>query len=263
VTGWGERVLEIEVVKVGVGLAFLLWASYHDWVRREVPNIVWKVFFPVALVLTVFESYTLGFPTALNLLQIVSVGLSVGIFIIIFYLGLWGGADSKALIGLAVLFPLPPLLADPLLGYTLQVFPMVVFLNALLLSLAGIPYAVVRNLAWRRRTGRGLFEGYEGESLLRKVGALLLCVKVRAADVKPYDMLAEEPSADRGGGQRRLVLFRKVEEDYHPPKAEELPSDVFITAALPMLIFITLGFMTAFVLGDVIFWLLTRLMVAL
>jgi len=252
-------VLAVEVVKVGVGFAVLLWASYHDWKKREVPNVVWVVFLPVAAVLTIFETYTMGFSMEFNFLQLLSVGVSTAIFVAISYVGLWGGADSKALIGLAILFPHPPLLSDPPLGYTLPAFPLVVFIDSLIISLAAIPYAVASNIVWRSRTGRSLFEGYGDVPLTRKIGALALCVKKRSAEVKPYDILAEEPNVGSGNCLRKLVLFRKVEEDYQPPKGEGQPEYVFITAAVPMLIFITLGFMAALLLGDVLFWVIANL----
>lgn len=256
---WVESVLAVEVVKVGVGFAVLLWASYHDWKKREVPNVVWVVFLPVAAGLTIFESYTMGFSMEFNFLQLLSVGVSTGIFVAISYVGLWGGADSKALIGLALLFPHPPLLANPPLGYTLPIFPLVVFIDSLIISLAEIPYAVITNLVWRSRTGQHLFEGYREESILRKIGALAVCIKVKSTELKPYDILAEEPVVDLDNPLRRVVLFRKVEEDYRPPKAEELPKYVFITATTPALIFITLGFMAALLFGDILFWLIASL----
>ncbi|MEM3736663.1 MAG: prepilin peptidase [Candidatus Bathyarchaeia archaeon] len=251
--------LIVDVVKLSVGLTFLMWASYHDLKAREVPNTVWSVFLPTAAGLTVFESYTLGSPTEINLLKLASAGASIGLFVAISYLGFYGGADSKALTGLALLFPLPPASLNPPLGYVIIVFPLVIFFNSLLISLAAIPYVVFSNLRWRHKTSIGLFDGYRKESLLRKAAAIALCKKIRSVEVKPYDMLAEEPHSDSCDSQRKLVLFRRVDESYQLPRAEEIPQYVFVSAALPMLVFITLGFLTSLIFGDILFWLITLL----
>ena len=92
---------EISIAKFLIGLAFLVIASKMDLDKREVPNELWKYMFFAIFPLTLLELilYDEILPA---IVQTVPV---VGLALLFYYLGLYGGADAKALIVLAVLFP--------------------------------------------------------------------------------------------------------------------------------------------------------------
>lgn len=251
----------LELVKISVSLVFLVVASVYDYRSREVPNFIWILFIPIALALTVTEVFTSSLPFTLVLRFLISASISIAIFMAVFYLGFFGGADAKALIGLSLIVPWQPSLAKPLLGYALPLYPISIFDNAVLLSLLVLPYALLRNLFWKIGTGQEFFEGLESEASVKKACALIFCLKVKSSKIKPYDSVAEDTSVLPGGEVRKkLLLLRKLEDEEHQPvKHEGLPNYVFINVALPMILFITAGLVMALLIGDVIFWLIISL----
>jgi preflagellin peptidase FlaK len=243
------------LVKIAVCVCFLVWASVADFRCREVSNSVWRVFIPLGLVLTLVELGFSGFPLDVCVLVLVSVAVSAAVFVGLFYLGFFGGADAKALLGLAVCLPLPPDLFGPFFGFVLPFFPLSVFDNSVVFSVLVLPAALISNVVWKVRWRSGFFEGFEGEPLWRKVGALIFCFKVRSSEVKPYDSVAEEALVLPGGVvKRRIVVFRRVGDlGGGGVGLGELPPHVFVHFTLPMVVFITAGFVAALFVGDIVF----------
>ncbi len=245
----------LELVKAVASLTFLLVASYFDYREREVPDTVWVVFILATLPLTLIELY---FSPSLVMGTLLSIAFSIAVFVTIFSLGFYGGADAKALISLSLAMPLPPSQTTTLaLGYLLPFFPVSVLNNTLVLSVMVLPYAPISNVLWKLRNRSPLFSGLESEPVSKKIAALLLCINTEKSKIKPYDSIAEEITvAPDGKVLRRLVVSWRVEgETQRSIDYEELPQDVFVSFSLPMLLFIASGFVTALFLGDIILWL--------
>ncbi|MEM3531753.1 MAG: prepilin peptidase, partial [Candidatus Methanomethyliaceae archaeon] len=87
-----EALVAIKIMVVG---GALLVASVQDVRSREVSDKIWGIAVPVGLMMTLIEAImTPGYPYMLALLSgIFSVALAFGIY----YAGLYGGADAKAL----------------------------------------------------------------------------------------------------------------------------------------------------------------------
>lgn len=102
----------------------LTYASFQDIKTREIDDRVWLLVIPLGAILTAIEIFTTpGYPLLLSGLSII---LSVILALALFYAGLYGGADAKALIAIAATLPLPP--------YTQFIspfYPLAVFGNAL------------------------------------------------------------------------------------------------------------------------------------
>jgi len=252
----------LEHVKVAVSLLSLLAASYFDYKNREVPDVVWAMFAPSALSLTVIEVYLSNFSFSLIRGILLSASISAGAFITIFYLGFYGGADAKALISLSLAVPLPPSqLVSPMLGYVVPLFPVSILNNTLALAVLTLPYAPISNLLWRIKNKSPLFAGLESEPILKKVAACVFCVKKGKSKIKPYHSIAETVTvAPDGEVSRKISIAWRVEEARSEVDYEALPPDVFVSFSLPMLLFITLGFVTALFLGDVVVWLVSRVL---
>ena len=95
-----------EAAKVTLSLAFLLYASWSDYKTREVTNRVWILYAPTALALSTAE-LLLYESERLSLFGL-SVGVTVLIAFVLFYSGGFGGADSKALMCIAMALPFAP-----------------------------------------------------------------------------------------------------------------------------------------------------------
>ena len=131
------------------------WAAWRDVRTRRLPNQLWYPLFAVGLLtLAVDAGGHLPLTTVADRLFVVRVGVSV-LILVPFAYGLWwiggfGGADAKALMTLAVLFPTYPVFylqtgAYPLVTTTLGVFSMTILTNAVLVGLCYPLYLGVRN----------------------------------------------------------------------------------------------------------------------
>lgn len=249
---WEDAVMSVsealEVTRVGLSLALLAVSSYCDYKTRRVPNLVFKVFMPAAAVLTLVDIFlAANFQTRLITFGAYTA-IAFAIFYAVGYVGLFGGADAKILMGLSLAVPWPLVAIRPVLGTEFPILSVSVFNNTLFFAVAALPYALVSNIVWKVRTGLSLFGGLEEESLVKRVGVVLFCVKKERSKVRPYDLIAE-----RSG---KLTLFNRVqEEDLSPEELRSLPENVFVTFSLPLVVFIAVGFVATIFIGDLIIFL--------
>ncbi|MFB6113289.1 MAG: prepilin peptidase [Halodesulfurarchaeum sp.] len=138
-----------------ISVPVLGWAAVRDLRTRRVPNTIWWPLSVLGLALITWNAYTLlgtGFPLRLYLIRVaLSVGIVVPLSYGFWYLGGFGGADAKAFMVLAVLFPTFP--TYELLGRTLPivvtdvgVFSLSVLTNTVIVGLAFPLALAVRNL---------------------------------------------------------------------------------------------------------------------
>jgi preflagellin peptidase FlaK len=171
------------------------WAAYRDVKTRRVPNRTWTPLAVLAVVLLLWDVYAVWTgPTAVGQrLFFIRVAISLGFVVPLSY-GFWliggfGGADAKAFMLVAVLFPVYPVyylstVALPLQQSAIGVFSLTILSNTVL---AGIvyPLAVAAGNLARGRFSLAMFIGRP----------------VAAADVtEEYGRLLESPDGfDRGG----------------------------------------------------------------
>ncbi len=258
----------LDGVRIILTLSFLAYASWSDWKKREVSNKVWAVLAPLALLLTSVQFILFAGDL---LIYVLSFAVTSGLAIVLFYAGAFGGADAKALICLSLALPQYP--ASLSLVFTTltpevlvsSLFPIIVFSNSVLLAAFTVVYALLRNLLWKLKTGSKLFEGFEKESFGRKLLALLTGYKINVAKLERYEYLypledigvAEDSQADR-----KLLVMPKdeireqiVQRILDAVRTGKIQNDVWATPGLPMLIFITVGLVTALVFGNLV-WIL-------
>ncbi|MGQ9460208.1 MAG: A24 family peptidase C-terminal domain-containing protein [Candidatus Bathyarchaeaceae archaeon] len=242
-------------------LAFMAYASWSDYRTREVSNLVWAFFAPLAFTLTSFQ-FLLFAPDSLYIYAlsfIVTSALSIAIF----YSGAFGGADAKALMCLALALPIYPayLLQTPQ-NIVSPIFPIIVFTNAVVLAALTVVYAVLRNLLWMSRNKKGLFGGLEKESFGRKALTFLCGYKVKITQLETVEHMypiEDVYTTETGESRRRLILFPKdeereaiVERILEAADEGKIEDEVWATPGLPMLIFITVGLIVALTYGDIV-----------
>ena len=122
------------------------WAAIRDVRTRRLPNRIWPPLYLFGALLLLWEAVSLwpfaGFDgriflvrAAISLLFVAPLGYAF------WYLGAFGGADAKAMIALAVIFPTFPAyevagLALPIVDTQLGVFSLTILTNTVLLGLA-------------------------------------------------------------------------------------------------------------------------------
>lgn len=261
----------LEAAKVTISLAFLLYASWSDYKTREVTNRVWIVYAPIAIALSITE--LLFYESTRLALFGLSIGITVAIAFVLFYSGGFGGADSKALMCIALALPFAPtalftpILASGVSPLSQNIFPITILSNSVLVAAFSAVALLLYNLFWRVKTGKRLFEDtLASESAWKKFIVLVTGYRVSVAKLKakwhiyPLEDLAEENGVD--AVKRRLVVVPKDEGRNEivtrlsgAVYAGKIGAKVWATPGLPMLIFVTIGLIIALLFGDII-WIL-------
>jgi preflagellin peptidase FlaK len=253
VTGGGKLNLNaVDAIRVLLSLAMLGYTSWADLKTREVYDIVWAVFGALGLILNLYEIYMGSFTLFLSA---ISVAFSAALALIIGYLGLFGWADALAFIALSILHPVQPRSISPILGIASIIYPLSLLSNS---ALAGASFAIVlflRNLYTASR-GERLFQGFEGDSKVKKVAVMFTGVKVGMSSVRgpPFQYPLELPP-EEGSSERRLILLPDIQDDESAEKIfsslrEEGLSSVWVSHTLPFLVFITIGYILTLMIGD-------------
>jgi preflagellin peptidase FlaK len=267
----------LTTAQILLSVSFLFYASWRDYKTREVSNYVWVAYAPLAVLLSL-TGFLIYEPSRLPFYAL-SFGMTTVIAILLFYTGGFGGADSKALICIALALPfstqtlIMPLLPNGASPLAQTIFPLTIFSNAVLFAALSCLYLLLYNLVWHKRTKRKIFEGsLAQESFIKKITALITGRRVSISQLKAkwhvYPMEDIEIVAGEDAYKRKLVVLPKDEgreaivarlDD--AIEAGKIDPYVWATPGLPMLIFITAGLLVALVFGDVV-WVLINAVLA-
>ena len=259
----------LDSARVLVSLMFLSAASVYDLKFREVPNSVWVAFTPIGLALT-FASIALnGWNQTVILAWIVTAAVTIGLSVFLFYLGLFGGADAKALMCLAASMPTQPNLVviKPVMEAYASISPPIsTFNNAVLLASLLTIAISIRNLMDLAKCGGRIFDGLEDESVVKKAFIFLTGYRVHSGKLRSrghhYIILEEFSRGEDGRIRRRLKMLKRLsgEENLGGESIPgEFDGEVWVTIGLPFIVFITFGFAASMLVGDLIFLLVNAL----
>ena len=257
-------------------MIFLSYASWSDYRTREVSNHVWMLYGPVALILSLVD-FMLYEPTRLPFFGL-SLGVTTTIAIVLFYSGGFGGADSKALMCIALALPFSiearfmPLIPAGISPLSQILFPVTIFSNGVLFAAATGLYMLLYNAIWHKKTGRKAFEGtLAKESLGKKLLAIVTGRKMLITELKKkwhiYPMEDVEEETVSGQLKRSLVVIPRdegrdeiVERLSKAVSSGKISDYIWATPGLPMLIFITLGLVVSLLFGDIVWILVTSIL---
>jgi preflagellin peptidase FlaK len=254
----------LEGLRISACLILLTYASLSDYKTREVSDNVWIIFAPTAFALTFVELF-LYEPSEMALYG-GCFGLTVAFAVILFYSGGFGGADAKALMCLALAIPFyPKNLLTPLSGevspLSQNFFPLTVFSNSVLLAALTAIYMLLRNVYWRQKTGKKLFEEHKKESFWKKLLVSITGYKVPVEKLmeKWHLYPLEDVEIAEQELKRKLIVVPKdegrnaiLERLTNAIKTGKVQNAIWATPGLPMLIFVTVGLFTALFIGDVV-----------
>jgi preflagellin peptidase FlaK len=211
-----------------LALLMLSIASILDIWKREIHDILWIVFGAAAVVLIVFS------PNPLETLKSTGISLIVApLALVIWRMGVFGGADALGLITLAALAP-----EISLTGNT--VTPFTTLTNAAILSITPILVNVIRNVI-AISNNKDIFEGFQ-ETRLKKTMAVFF--GYRAKNPK-YSFSLEK----KVGSLKKLDFSLRHAENDQFCKT----SDTWVTPGIPYMVYITAGFVVQLLFGDIIF----------
>jgi preflagellin peptidase FlaK len=243
---------EIDIYRVAFSLAILAYACYSDIKKRSVSNIVWLVMMGVGIAFAGYGAIVQGMSFFIPL--IFSAVITGAVSYIFFRLGLFGAADAKALICIAVLFPTQPgfiILHHhfPLFGAFVPVvfpFALTVLLNAAVLALA-----VPISLFFRNLRSLGLKE-FTRNAALCFVAYRVNIDGLRSDRFARLTHTYEEIDGHLtrrysfGGTPLNRHTVQRLKAYHREGKGA---AGVWVTTELPFILFIALGFIAGCLLG--------------
>jgi len=205
----------------------LITASALDVWKRQIHDGLWVVFGIAAVVLIFFEPD----------IEEISVRLLISLIIapiavILWRIGMFGGADSFCLIVLAALAPQLTLAEN-------FVTPLTTLTNAALLSIVILAVNFTRNLI-AILNHRDVFAGFD-ENRFRKMCAMF--IGYRSTNPK-YCF-----SIEKSDGAHKKLDFTI----HHAEKTEFCKTkDTWVTPGIPFVIYIAAGFIAQLIFGDIV-----------
>ncbi|MGC9443950.1 MAG: A24 family peptidase C-terminal domain-containing protein [Candidatus Methanospirareceae archaeon] len=251
--------IQTELFSVCFCAAILFYACYSDLKTRTVTNKLWLLMLAVGLPLALYNWHLSGMPFLITLGY--SVGFTFFLAYLFFHLNLFGGADAKALIGIALLIPTNPLFAAPIP----DPFPFAIttLFNGAIISVLVFPLMFLYNAVKLRpvelKAQLGLaFVGYK-----RSIDTLASAQRTFQRLLHSYELEGET------GGEmvRRALVFggREIDDDvinelktYH--EQGKIGDTVWVTPGLPYMLFIMAGFFIALLAGNLPFRIILALL---
>lgn len=222
-----ETIPELFLIRIGLALGMLAIGGFFDVWKREVHDYLWIIFGVAGAALLIFE------PSQMEMAYATLFALIIApISIIIWRMGLFGGADAFALIALAVITPQITLSENTVTPFTTLSNAAVLFVVPLLINALRNAIAVGR--------GEDIFKGFE-ESRSKKI--LASFIGYRAKNPK------HGFSIERTEGS-----VKKISLSFHHAENEEFENtpNTWITPGIPYLLLIIGGFVIQLVYGDMI-----------
>ncbi|MGI0072365.1 MAG: prepilin peptidase [Nitrosotalea sp.] len=219
--------LDLDTMRIITAISMLAVASFLDIRKREINDILWIGFGAVAFVM-IFVSGDIW-----STLRTTGVAMIIApIALVVWRLGIFGGADAFCLIALGALAPMASI-------YGSMVTPITTLTNAAILSIVPLFVNLGRNL-FAMSKKEEIFKGFD-ETRLNKVIAVF--VGYRAKSPK-YGFSIEKTE----GNKKRLDLgFRHAENTQFCTESE-----TWITPGIPYIIYIAGGFVIQIFYGDII-----------
>jgi len=190
----------------------------------------------------------------------ISIGIGIPLSFGLFYFGLFGGADSKAMICLTLTLPLIPRFYAPLIGYLHPFFPIVVLVMSFVSSISVALWIGLRNLTMFFAEPTRMFEGLQNEQRWRKLFAFITGYSTSVSNLqsKFYLYPMEKVVEDEVGAHRSFQLFVGAETDRDELVSKLTssldkvgsPNTVWVTPGIPMLLFMLVGLILTLILGD-------------
>ena len=235
-----ETAALLDIARLVVGTTILSYASYTDIKTRRASNMLWVIMGSVGAILLVIQYLTV--PAAFdNIFYIIFIPIMIILMYIFFQLRLiFGGADAKAIMALAILVPLEPSIFEFPLFSSFMPFSWVILSNSVLLFLLIPVSLLIFNIARRNIEFPYCLLGYK-----------LSVEKAKERFVWPLEKIVD--------GKRKFSYMPKefdVEDDLETFEKNGI-MEIWVTPKIPFMIPLLAGFLCSFIFGDLLFHLIS------
>jgi preflagellin peptidase FlaK len=224
----------LNAIRLITGTLLLAYASYTDIKTRRAPNILWVIMAVVGVILLLIQYLDGGFP---HIWYLVFIPIMIALMYLFFQMRLlFGGADAKALMALAILVPIQPILGEQLpIWNSFMPGSWIIFANATILFLF-IPISLlIYNIGKRNLQFPHSLLGY-----------VISVEKAKQKFVWPLEKIKD--------GKRKLMYMpKKFDVDEELAEFEKLGiTEIWVTPKIPFMIPLLIGFLVSFLLGDIL-----------
>jgi len=226
----------LDAIRLLAGISILFYASYTDIKTRRASNMLWVIMGIIGAILLAVQYVTVGFENPYYLLFI---PIMIGLMFALFQLRLiFGGADAKALMALAILVPIKPeILQFPLFEGAVISMPgsWIIFSNSILLFLLIPVSLLIVNLLKRNIEFPYCVLGYK-----------MSVEKAKHTFVWPLEKIKD--------GERKFSYMPKefdIEKELLAFEKHNI-TEIWVTPKVPFMIPLLAGFIATFVLGDIL-----------
>jgi len=222
-----EFLTNYNILGMVLAVTMLVIASIIDIWKREIHDYYWIGFGIVGFLLVFIDP-----DLTPNLLTMGFALIIAPIVILMWRIGLFGGADAFALIALAVIAPVATMSDN-------VVTPFTTLSNAVILAVFPLLFNVVRNVISQIK-GEDIFEGFD-ESSKKKLAAILIGYRAKT----PKFAFAIEKTK-KGKKKFHLTLHHAENQEFCTKP------NTWVTPGIPYLLLITGGFIIQLFYGDII-----------
>jgi len=229
-----ELTFLLDVVRLMVGIIILTYASISDIKTRRASNLLWIIMGTIGGILLIVQYITIGFE---NILQLIFIPIMIALMYVLFQLRLlFGGADAKAVMALAILVPIQPTIQGfPLWGNSFMPYSWVIFSNALILFLF-IPLSLlIYNIFKKDIEFPHCILGYKMKIERAKKSFVWPLEKIKDGKRK-FSYIPKNNNVDN-----QLKTFEK-----------EGFKEIWVTPKVPFMIPLLASFLVSFFLGDIL-----------
>jgi len=226
--------LIFDIIRLVVGIIILSYASYTDIKTRRASNMLWVIMGSIGAILLAIQYFTTGFD---NILYLAFIPIMIAFMYVLFRLRLiFGGADAKAIMALAILVPLEPAILEfPLWKESIMPFSWIIFSNAVILFIL-IPLSLLIFNTIKRNA----------EFPYCVLGYKMSIEKAKQSFVWPLEKIKN--------GKRKFSYMPKEFDADEELKAfeDEGIKEIWVTPKVPFMIPLLAGFLVSFFLGDIL-----------
>ncbi len=235
-----ETTIVLDIIRLVTGVVILSYASYTDIKTRRASNVLWIIMGSIGGVLLLMQYLLVEFGG--EIYYLVFIPVMIILVYVLFQLRLiFGGADAKALMAIAILVPLQPSISVfPLFGRSIMPASWYIFSNSVILFLF-IPLGLLIYNSMKRNI----------EFPYCILGYKMNVKKAREKFVWPLEKITED-------GRRKFVYMPKdfdVEEELKEFEKKSI-TEIWVTPKIPFMIPLLAGFVCAFIFGDLLFYII-------
>ncbi len=232
-----ETVTLLDIIRFIIGVLILSYASYTDIRTRTASNLLWTIMGIIGILLLIIQ-YLLN-PFDITIL--IYIPIMIGFIYLLFQMRLlFGGADAKAIMALTILLPIQPKIFQiPIWGQSFMPASWTVFVNSLIIFIIIPICLLIYNLTQKNLKLPHSLLGYKTK-----------LQKAKGKFVWPLEKIQN--------GKTKLIIRPKesnTQEEYQEFEKQGI-TEIWVTPKIPFMIPLLLGFISTFILGDILYTLM-------